>query len=86
MCSWTFEQGIWKITCITAQPIRRLADNVDALDDTLKAAVICPLPLGSRECHHIGSDFLLIYNIDDGVGKSGTIYFVRAGTYSELFK
>ena len=40
---------------------------------------------GSRECH-IGGDFLLIYDIDDSAGKSGTIYFVRAGTHSELFK
>ena len=40
---------------------------------------------GSRECH-IGGDFLLIYDIDDSAGKSGTIYFVRTGTHSELFK
>lgn len=41
--------------------------------------------LGSRECH-VGGDFLLIYNLDETIGKSGTIYFVRAGTHSELFK
>lgn len=40
---------------------------------------------GTRECH-IGGDFLLIYNLDETVGKAGTIYFVRAGTHSELFK
>lgn len=40
--------------------------------------------LGKRECH-IGGDFLLIYDIDDTIGKSGTIYFTRAGTHSELF-
>ncbi|HKT14131.1 MAG TPA: type II toxin-antitoxin system YafQ family toxin [Allosphingosinicella sp.] len=38
-----------------------------------------------RECH-IGGDFLLIYEIDDTVGKSGTVNFVRAGTHSELFQ
>jgi mRNA interferase YafQ len=41
--------------------------------------------LGMRECH-IGGDFLLVYEIDDNEGKSGTIYFTRAGTHSELFK
>ena len=40
---------------------------------------------GTRECH-IGGDFLLIYEIDEEAGKSGTVYFVRAGTHSELFK
>jgi mRNA interferase YafQ len=39
---------------------------------------------GFRECH-IGGDFLLIYQIDDGAAKSGTVNFVRAGTHSELF-
>lgn len=38
-----------------------------------------------RECH-IGGDFLLIYTIDDAVGKGGTVYFTRTGTHSELFK
>jgi mRNA interferase YafQ len=37
-----------------------------------------------RECH-VGGDFLLIYRIDDAVGKSGTIVFVRAGTHADLF-
>ncbi len=37
-----------------------------------------------RECH-IGGDFLLIYQVDDAAGKSGTVDFVRAGTHSELF-
>jgi mRNA interferase YafQ len=41
--------------------------------------------LGNRECH-IGGDFLLVYEIDESEGKSGTVYFVRAGTHSELFK
>lgn len=40
---------------------------------------------GFRECH-IGGDFLLIYQIDDDAGKSGTVAFVRTGTHSELFK
>ena len=40
---------------------------------------------GFRECH-IGGDFLLIYQIDDTIGKSGMVNFVRAGTHSELFK
>ena len=40
---------------------------------------------GTRECH-IGGDFLLIYELDDDAGKSGTITFVRAGTHSELFE
>lgn len=40
---------------------------------------------GTRECH-IGGDFLLIYEVDDMVGKSGTINFLRAGTHSDLFR
>ena len=40
---------------------------------------------GYRECH-VGGDFLLIYRVDDRVGKAGTIVFVRAGTHSELFR
>lgn len=39
---------------------------------------------GYRECH-IGGDFLLIYQLDDTAGKSGTIVFVRAGTHADLF-
>lgn len=38
-----------------------------------------------RECH-IGGDFLLIYQLDDGAGKSGAVVFERAGTHSELFR
>jgi mRNA interferase YafQ len=37
-----------------------------------------------RECH-IGGDFLLIYSVDDSIGRNGGIVFVRAGTHSELF-
>ncbi len=40
---------------------------------------------GFRECH-IGGDFLLIYQIDDTVGKSGKIVFARIGTHAELFR
>jgi mRNA interferase YafQ len=40
---------------------------------------------GYRECH-VGGDFLLIYQIDDSAGKSGTVVFVRAGTHAELFR
>lgn len=40
---------------------------------------------GTRECH-VGGDFLLIYEVDEKVGLSGTIVFVRAGTHSELFR
>lgn len=39
---------------------------------------------GFRECH-VGGDFLLVYQVDDAAGKSGTVSFVRAGTHSELF-
>ena len=39
---------------------------------------------GTRECH-VGGDFLLIYEVQETVGKSGTIHFLRAGTHSELF-
>ena len=39
---------------------------------------------GFRECH-VGGDFLLIYEINDTIGKSGMVNFVRAGTHSELF-
>ncbi|MGD9738887.1 MAG: type II toxin-antitoxin system YafQ family toxin [Bauldia sp.] len=38
-----------------------------------------------RECH-VGGDFLLIYQVDDTVGASGAVNFVRAGTHSELFQ
>lgn len=38
---------------------------------------------GFRECH-VGGDFLLIYEIDDAVGKGGAVNFVRAGTHSDL--
>ena len=37
-----------------------------------------------RECH-IGGDFLLIYRLF-ARGKGETIFFVRAGTHSELFE
>lgn len=37
-----------------------------------------------RECH-VGGDVLLIYQVDDAVGKGGTIVFPRAGTHSDLF-
>lgn len=37
-----------------------------------------------RECH-VGGDFLLIYKVDDKVGRSGHLVFTRAGTHSELF-
>ena len=40
---------------------------------------------GQRECH-VGGDFLLIYKLDEAVGQSGGIVFVRAGTHSDLFK
>src|SRR3546814_14268118 len=40
---------------------------------------------GYRECH-IGGDFLLIYDVDETIGKAGTIYFTRAGTHSGLFR
>ena len=40
---------------------------------------------GTRECH-VGGDFLLIYEVDDTAGKSGTVNFLRAGTHSELFQ
>jgi mRNA interferase YafQ len=40
---------------------------------------------GTRECH-VGGDFLLVYKVDDGAGKSGTIVFLRAWTHSEIFK
>jgi mRNA interferase YafQ len=40
---------------------------------------------GTRECH-IGGDFLLIYEVDDEAGKSGSVVFVRAGTHSDLFR
>lgn len=39
---------------------------------------------GTRECH-VGGDFLLVYEVDDAVGKSGRINFLRAGTHGELF-
>jgi len=41
--------------------------------------------LGYRECH-IGGDFLLIYEVDDTVGKSGKVVFTRIGTHADLFR
>ena len=38
-----------------------------------------------RECH-VGGDFLLIYRLDETIGPSGTVVFVRAGTHNELFQ
>ena len=49
-------------------------------DHPLKGALA-----GYRECH-IGGDFLLIYRVDEKIGKGGVIVFARAGTHSELFK
>jgi mRNA interferase YafQ len=37
-----------------------------------------------HECH-IGGDFLLIYELDDG-NPISAIVFVRAGTHAELFR
>ena len=39
---------------------------------------------GYRECH-VGGDFLLIYQVDDKVGKSGGVVFERIGTHADLF-
>lgn len=39
---------------------------------------------GCRECH-VGGDFLLIYQVDDKIGKSGAIVFERIGTHADLF-
>jgi mRNA interferase YafQ len=39
---------------------------------------------GTRECH-IGGDFLLIYEVDETAGKSGTVNFLRAGAHADLF-
>lgn len=38
-----------------------------------------------RECH-VGGDFLLIYTLEETVGKSGTVVFARIGTHSDLFR
>ena len=38
-----------------------------------------------RECH-VGGDFLLIYRLDDTDRPSGSIYFARVGTHTELFE
>jgi mRNA interferase YafQ len=37
-----------------------------------------------RECH-IGGDFLLIYQLEDGK-TAGAVLFVRAGTHADLFE
>lgn len=39
---------------------------------------------GYRECH-IGGDFLLIYQIDEALGKGGTVFFARLGAHADLF-
>ena len=38
-----------------------------------------------RECH-VGGDFLLVCRIDDDIGPSGTVVFVRTGTHNELLR
>ena len=38
-----------------------------------------------RECH-IGGDFLLVYRIDATDGPSGSVYFARVGSHTELFE
>ena len=38
-----------------------------------------------RECH-IGGDFLLVYRIDTTDGPSGSVYFARVGSHTELFE
>ena len=35
---------------------------------------------------HVGGDFLLIYRLHDTDGPSGSIYFARVGTHTELFE
>jgi mRNA interferase YafQ len=68
--------------------------NMKQLKEAMMLLVAGDCPLGSewldhplkgewkdhRECH-IGGDFLLIYQIENG-----DINFVRAGTHSELFE
>ena len=39
---------------------------------------------GFRECH-VGGDFLLIYQLEEGSARSSTVVFVRAGSHSDLF-
>ncbi len=34
---------------------------------------------------HVGGDFLLVYEIDDGIKPGGSVNFVRAGSHSDLF-
>ena len=34
----------------------------------------------------MSGDFLLIYRIDDTDGPSGSVYFTRVGTHTELFQ
>ena len=69
--------------------------DMDRLKEVMRLLIANEAPLGPewkdhslkgpwaryRECH-VGGDFLLIYRLDR---SSGSIYFARTGTHSELF-
>jgi mRNA interferase YafQ len=62
-----------------------LVANDEPLDPEWKDHPLKGEWAGTRECH-AGGDFLLIYEVDDTAGKSGTVNFLRVGTHSELFQ
>ena len=65
--------------------MRLLADNDAPLPPEWKDHPLKGQWSNHRECH-VGGDFLLVYRIDDDVGPSGTVAFIRAGTHNELFR
>lgn len=56
-------------------------ENEVPLEPQLKEHPLQGEYIGSLECH-VESDWLLIYQIDDGIKE---VYFVRTGTHSDLF-
>ena len=65
--------------------MRLIADNDAPLPPEWKDHALKGQWSNHRECH-VGGDFLLVYRIDDSLGPSGTVAFIRTGTHNELFK
>ena len=64
---------------------RLIADNDAPLPPEWKDHALKGQWSNHRECH-VGGNFLLIRRIDDSLGPSGTVAFIRTGTHKELFR
>ena len=64
---------------------RLIADNDAPLTPEWKDHALKDQWSNHRECH-VGGNFLLICRIDDSLGPSGTVAFIRTGTHNELFR